>query len=78
LYPQYKERNASSKRAPLQPLANSPAGAAPQEPGAVINVDAINTTAPLLQKLLAQHSATGLPPAYLPKDEEPTEEGHDP
>ena len=25
--------------------------------------------APLLQKLLKEYAATGLPPAYLPKDE---------
>jgi len=25
--------------------------------------------APLLQKLIAQYAATGLPPAYLPKDD---------
>jgi hypothetical protein len=25
--------------------------------------------APLLRKLIAQYAATGLPPAYLPKDE---------
>lgn len=25
--------------------------------------------APLLHKLIAQYAATGLPPAYLPKDE---------
>jgi hypothetical protein len=25
--------------------------------------------APLLQKLVAQYAATGLPPAYLPKDD---------
>jgi putative transposase len=78
LYPQDKQRNASSMRAPLEPLANSPTVAAPHGRGAVINATTLNTTAPLLEKLLAQQSATGLPPAYLPKDEEPSEEGHDP
>jgi hypothetical protein len=34
--------------------------------------------APLLSKLMAQQANTGLPPAYLPKDEPPPEEGHDP
>jgi len=29
--------------------------------------------APLLVRLMAQQSATGLPPAYLPKDEPPPE-----
>ena len=78
LYPQDKQRNASGMRAPLEPLANSPTVAEPHERGAVINMDIVNTTAPLLQKLLAQQGATGLPPAYLPKDEEPPEEGLDP
>ncbi len=35
-------------------------------------------TAPLLEQLLAQQAATGLPPAYLPKDEQPPEEKDDP
>jgi putative transposase len=78
LYPQDKQRNASGVRAPLQPLANSPAITEPHESGAVINADTTNTTAPLLRKLLVQQCATGLPPAYLPKDEEPPEEEHDP
>jgi hypothetical protein len=73
LYPQDKQRNASGMRAPLEPLANSPA-----ERGALISADTVHTAAPLLQKLLAQQGATGLPPAYLPKDEEPLQEGHDP
>jgi len=35
--------------------------------------------APLLQKLMSERAATGLPPAYLPKDElPPPDEGHDP
>lgn len=34
---------------------------------------------PLLKKLLADYAATGLPPAYLPKDEmSEQEERHDP
>jgi hypothetical protein len=28
--------------------------------------------APLLKKLMAEYAATGLPPAYLPNDPEPT------
>ena len=31
--------------------------------------------APLLAKLMAQQAATGLPPAYLPKDERPNDGG---
>jgi len=30
--------------------------------------------APLLEKLLSDYRATGLPPAYLPKDETPPDE----
>jgi putative transposase len=78
LYPQDKQRNASSIRAPLEPLANNSAVAEPQECRAVISTTTSDASAPLLEKLLAQQGATGLPPAYLPKDEEPSEEGDDP
>ena len=78
LYPQDKQRNASGMRAPLEPLANNPAAAEPHQRGAMIKTDPVNATAPLLQKLLSQQDATGLPPAYLPKDEEPPEKEHDP
>jgi transposase InsO family protein len=70
LYPQDKQRNASAVRRRLEPLAGAPAdrstGTTSAAPGA-------GAPAPLLAKLLAQQSATGLPPAYLPKDE-PSEE----
>jgi len=71
LYPQDKQRNASAVRRPLEPLAGaladrSSTGTPSAAPGA-------GAPAPLLAKLLAQQSATGLPPAYLPKDE-PSEE----
>lgn len=57
LYPQDKERNASGLRRPLDPTSAVPAAApAPGLP-------------PLLAQLLAKQAATGLPPAYLPKDE---------
>lgn len=57
LYPQDKERNASGLRRPLEPLATSaPSPAATALP-------------PLLAQLLAKQAATGLPPAYLSKDE---------
>jgi len=74
LYPQDKQRNARAVRAPLEALAPStsdPIAGAAVEPGAA-------GIAPLLEQLMAQQTATGLPPAYLPKDESPTEEGHDP
>jgi putative transposase len=59
LYPLDKERNADGQRRSLEPnveLATSTATPAPEVP-------------PLLSKLLSQAAATGLPPAYLPKDE---------
>jgi transposase InsO family protein len=58
LYPMDKHRNAEGRRAsrPGTPPAPPPAASS----GAM---------APLLQKLVAQYAATGLPPAYLPKDE---------
>jgi putative transposase len=69
LYPQDKQRNARAMRAPLEPLAS---GAIPQpsDRGAVIDTP-VNCMAPLLAKLMAHQSATGLPPAYLPKDDLP-------
>ena len=61
LYPQDKTLNASGMRRTLDPLANAnpvptPATSAPTIP-------------PLLQRLLDKQSSTGLPPAYLPKDD---------
>ena len=57
LFPQDKTHNASGLRRPRDPLAKQPA--APAAAG----------VAPLLQKLLKHQADTGLPPAYLPKDE---------
>ena len=73
LYPQDKQRNASGLRAPLEPLSHG--GAAVNETPPAATATGI---APLLEKLLAQQAATGLPPAYLPKDEQPPEEKDDP
>ena len=72
LYPQDKQRNARAVRAPLEPLDSS----APAHQ--TVNPATSGAVAPLLAKLMAQQSATGLPPTYLPKDEEPPEEGNDP
>jgi hypothetical protein len=58
LYPQDKERNASGLRRPLDPPCVTPS-TAPSAPG----------LPPLLAKLIARQAETGLPPAYLPKDE---------
>jgi putative transposase len=58
LYPLDKHKNASGRRAlRASPLATS---APPPGPSGM---------APLLHSLIAQYAATGLPPAYLPKDE---------
>jgi len=56
LYPQDKHRNADGQRA-----RRASAPATPVAPA--------ETMAPLLQKLLKDYATTGLPPAYLPKDE---------
>lgn len=60
LYPLDRARNAEGQRRVLVPL-NSPE-APPDEPPA-------SGIAPLLRKYMADYSATGLPPAYLPKPE---------
>jgi len=59
LYPQDKIRNAEGRRAPRQPVLPV---SAPTPAG----------MAPLLQQILRQYAATGLPPAYLPKPENPS------
>jgi putative transposase len=72
LYPQDKRANARGVRRPLEPLA----GAAPERGSEAADGTAPRAStamAPLLAKLIAQQTATGLPPAYLPKDE-PSEE----
>ena len=68
LFPQDKARNASGLRRTLQPIAGEPSAA---EPGGGLPqaVPAARGMAPLLTHLIGLQSATGLPPAYLPKDE---------
>jgi len=76
LYPQDKTRNAAGIRAPLEPLATS---APSPTPAMTLAAQAPGEMAPLLQKLMRERAATGLPPAYLPKDElPPPDEGNDP
>ena len=61
LYPLDKARNADGRRrivAPIGPMSATPVPAAGM--------------APLLEKLMAEHAETGLPPAYLPKDDLPS------
>jgi len=69
LYPQDKHKNADARRRSKQPLINAGPSPAPQSEGGGM--------APLLRKLIAQYAATGLVPAYLPKDECPHEKEGD-
>jgi transposase InsO family protein len=57
LFPLDRTANADGVRRTLEPIAAS--SVPPPAPG----------IAPLLEKLLADYRATGLPPAYLPKDD---------
>jgi putative transposase len=56
LFPLDRVKNSDGQRRTLEPVVAVPAP--PPEPG----------IAPLLKKLMADYAATGLPPAYLPKD----------
>ena len=58
LFPQDKTRNASGLRRSLEPVTAEPVAIKPA-----------GGMAPLLASLIEQRAATGLPPAYLPKDE---------
>jgi|WetSurMetagenome_2_1015567.scaffolds.fasta_scaffold31247_3 putative transposase len=69
LYPQDKHKNADGRRRSKQPLINAGPPPAPKSEGGGM--------APLLRKLIAQYAATGLVPAYLPKDECPHEKEGD-
>ncbi len=60
LYPQDKQKNADGQRRRKEPLAGAGASV-PEAPSGEM--------APLLRKLIADYAATGLPPAYLPKNE---------
>jgi hypothetical protein len=57
IYPLNKVGNAEGHRRRLQPAG--PASAPPP-----------SEMAPLLKKLLADYAAAGLPPAYIPKEED--------
>jgi transposase InsO family protein len=59
LYPQDKTKNASGMRRTLEPVSADP----------MPDRSAARGMAPLLEKLMADQAATGLPPAYIPKDE---------
>jgi putative transposase len=60
LYPQDKAANASGLRRSLEPVGDAP-----------VSVKPAGGMAPLLASLIEQRAASGLPPAYLVKDEEP-------
>lgn len=65
IYPQDKEKNAEGRRG----LRAKPR----------LTAESVKPSgmAPLLQKIMAQYAATGLPPAYLPKDQTPTQTDHE-
>ena len=63
LFPQDKTRNASGLRRTLQPVATDAVAVTPASPPPARGM------APLLERLINRQTATGLPPAYLPKDE---------
>lgn len=65
IYPEDRTRNAEGRRRALAPLAG-PADAPRALPEPEVGI------APLLQKLLDDYRATGLPPAYLPLAERTT------
>ena len=62
IYPVNREANANGFRRPLGPVSNSPL---PTSPTGI---------APLLHRYIEQQRQTGLPPAYLPKDDLPDSE----
>jgi transposase InsO family protein len=57
IFPLDRTKNADGLRRSLEPVAELPSTLQP-EPG----------IAPLLKKLMSDYAATGLPPAYVPKD----------
>lgn len=65
LYPLDKARNADGLRRALDPTPTDAAAAA-----AAAEAKPPGEIAPLLQKLMADYAATGLPPAYLPKPDD--------
>jgi putative transposase len=75
LFPQDKALNARGVRRPLEPLARR-IGTTLLKPAPCVDWHAAAGIAPLLSKLLAQQAATGLPPPYLPLDQQtPCDEG---
>jgi hypothetical protein len=67
LFPQDKAANASGLRRGLQPIATEPGKPSPS-PTRSPSPPA-RGIGPLLERMIDRQAATGLPPAYLPKDE---------
>ena len=66
LFPQDKAANASGLRRGLQPVTDTQGTAEYVTPPSSKPARGIG---PLLERMLDRQAATGLPPAYLPKDE---------
>jgi hypothetical protein len=67
LFPQDKAANASGLRRGLQPIAIEPGKPSPSPSRSP--PPPARGIGPLLERMLDRQAATGLPPAYLPKDE---------
>ena len=65
LFPLDKQRNASGRRRTLEPLDDTSTDL-DHDP------EPDNTLPPLMEKILRDFAATGLPPPFVPKDELPT------
>jgi hypothetical protein len=63
LFPQDKAANASGQRRSLQPVSAEAVTPSPSPSPPARGIG------PLLARMIDQQAATGLPPAYLPKDE---------
>jgi putative transposase len=61
IYPLDRERNADGRRRRIGPIPDDLPEPTGDEPGSGV--------APLLKKLMADYAHSGLPPAYLPKDD---------
>jgi hypothetical protein len=67
LYPLDRAANADGRRAVVDPVTRTDAATADRQQ--------VSALPPLLQQILADYSATGLPPAYLPQRIPNQEEG---
>ena len=62
IYPQDKTKNAGGERRTLEPIL-------PQENPDASTASKSEPIPPLLRRLLSDYAATGLPPAYIPREE---------